>query len=344
MSVYNNTHHKELGTSPSLFLLNNRHDIKNKMIVSTDEKLRWREGHRNFVSFRIGSKVLKKRVLKGRLNVNKLEDKYDGPFTVEKVNENKVTYLLTMNGKKIRAHHKQMKLWHEAPSYLTANTLFKRFYKCEREGASDGNDVVNDLITNERFVGINDSLNESFSSMSSSDSLSSGDTIIFSLPQNEHEYSVHTGSTVIVNEADEHLLLHERGTCVGCGYFLSDRISKPHDVVLKPLNETWNYSALLPQCFSTPNPQRSFLNNNSSDNINKLETVIDEFYNKMCSQVEVQKSNITGDESDKGSSSCCKEMEVSSDALVSRYQLRSKGTVMDLPRIQPRILERVYKC
>ena len=45
----------------------------------------WKLGNERFKSFRVGDRVLKSRVEIGRLNVNKLKDKYEGPYVVKRV-------------------------------------------------------------------------------------------------------------------------------------------------------------------------------------------------------------------------------------------------------------------
>ena len=92
--VYNSTYHSELKMSPSEFLLCCTHEVDPMPAISSDVIRKWQEGHKNFQSFRVGDRVVKKYVPKGRLNVDKLDDRFIGPFKIIKVNKNRVTYLL----------------------------------------------------------------------------------------------------------------------------------------------------------------------------------------------------------------------------------------------------------
>lgn len=59
----------------------------------------------------------------GRLVQHKLKPKYWGPFLVIEVNPNGVTYILEKVSEpnkeyRLRAHHTQLKIWHDPPSYI----------------------------------------------------------------------------------------------------------------------------------------------------------------------------------------------------------------------------------
>jgi hypothetical protein len=117
--VYNNTKHSELGMSPAEFLLTKPHSVLDSPII-VEEDLLWSEGHPKYEPFHLGQLVKKKRIVQDRSVANKFKPKYDGPFEVIKINDNKVTYKIRKidNGQVILAHHSQLIRWNKAPPYL----------------------------------------------------------------------------------------------------------------------------------------------------------------------------------------------------------------------------------
>ena len=70
-------------------------------------------GNERYHSFLIGYRVLKNRVEIGRLNVNKLKDKYEGPYVVKRIWTNGLIYVFEQvdeNGKitELRPHQNQL--------------------------------------------------------------------------------------------------------------------------------------------------------------------------------------------------------------------------------------------
>ena len=118
--IYNNTTHREIGTSPSSFLLKHRHVIRDNPQVTRTTWNKWKEGHKSFKSFRIGDTVLKKENLTGNQNINKFKPRYTGPYQVIKVNRNGVTYELSeiSTNRIIKGHHVQLKKWKQPPQYI----------------------------------------------------------------------------------------------------------------------------------------------------------------------------------------------------------------------------------
>ena len=64
------------------------------MGLSENDRNVWKEANKGFASFKVGDKVLKGIQEKGRLNVNKMREKFKGPYVVKKVMSNGVSYLL----------------------------------------------------------------------------------------------------------------------------------------------------------------------------------------------------------------------------------------------------------
>ena len=120
IQIYNNTVHSETGSSPANFLLERQHQADDVPIISTEARELWSHGHPQYESFQVGQLVLRKIPRMGRLNIHKLTAKYDGPYEIVKVHENKVSYELynLTNGTTTKAHHIQLKIWKEPPAYI----------------------------------------------------------------------------------------------------------------------------------------------------------------------------------------------------------------------------------
>ena len=132
--TYNHTVHSETGCTPAEMILRKSHDIDSLPLLSAEIRNPWAEGHPRYKPFSVGSLVLKKTVLLGHLTTNKLMPRFDGPYRIDKVNANKITYDLTNleSGNSVKAHHVQLKLWYEAPSYITKHL---QFYPLDLEGS-----------------------------------------------------------------------------------------------------------------------------------------------------------------------------------------------------------------
>ena len=124
--LYNSTYHSELKMSPAQYLLTKAHDICNKPLLPTDTAGYWREGNPSFVPFRRGQRVLRKKVFKGRLLVDKLGERFQGPFEVIKTNDNKVTYLIKdcTTQQVVRAHHTQLRRYYDVPRYIASHPYY----------------------------------------------------------------------------------------------------------------------------------------------------------------------------------------------------------------------------
>ena len=117
--VYNNTYHEEIGMTPSEKLLRESHDGVDSSALPSKQKAVWKKGDPKFLPYKKGTSVLKKKEYKGRLNANKFDIKFEGPYKVSKVQPNGVTYeIIDSNGKIIRAHHTQLREYKDPPGYL----------------------------------------------------------------------------------------------------------------------------------------------------------------------------------------------------------------------------------
>ncbi|KAL7637412.1 UNVERIFIED_CONTAM: hypothetical protein RMT77_012161 [Armadillidium vulgare] len=114
VAVYNQTHHRELGKTPAAIFLNNveRNTVKDTI---------WGKTPKNFEPYKLGEFVLKKNILKGHNVMNKLVEKYHGPYKIVKTYENGVMYDIQhkyRNTLLLRIHHRHLKKWHETPEEL----------------------------------------------------------------------------------------------------------------------------------------------------------------------------------------------------------------------------------
>ena len=78
--TYNHTLHKELGMSPSEYLLTKSHVTHGPPPAVSTESSYWKEGHPSFAPFKPGQKVLRRVRFTGNCVVDKLSDRYEGPF------------------------------------------------------------------------------------------------------------------------------------------------------------------------------------------------------------------------------------------------------------------------
>ena len=133
--IYNATYHSEIRMSPRDYLLTKAHSHNCTPPVATQQWMG--DTHTKVVSFRKGQKVLRKVVMKGRLLQDKLGARFEGPFFIKKVNENKVTYIISdcETEKETRAHHSQLRPYHEPPAYLANHLYFKQLMDEQQQQA-----------------------------------------------------------------------------------------------------------------------------------------------------------------------------------------------------------------
>jgi len=172
--IYNTTYHVELQMSPSQYLLSKNHSTVSEPVLSSADTESWREGNPAFVPYKIGQKVLRKVVYQGRQLADKLRDRFEGPFVVRVINPNKVTYIVEWcdgSNKEIRAHHSQLKKYHEPPRYLANHSYYVQLM-------NDNNDETVDAEVPEAqstCTGWNTALFSSCDSSSSSESSDADD-------------------------------------------------------------------------------------------------------------------------------------------------------------------------
>ena len=118
---YNTTKHQQINCSPSNFILQYQHTTSVSPKISAAARQMWKPGHEKFSPYKVGDLVLRRRVLKGRLNEDKFLTTFEGPFEIAKSHENMVTYELKdpkKEGGVIRTHHQFLKPWKRPPQYL----------------------------------------------------------------------------------------------------------------------------------------------------------------------------------------------------------------------------------
>ena len=139
--AYNSTQHKALGVSPSQYLLNYNKFVKTRALTEK-QKLIWKTGNEKFIPYTVGEKVLKRVETQGNLNIDKLSEKYQGPYEVIVAHQNELTYVLKNieTKKEIRAHFWQLVKYKELPTYIKDHPVFimakeNHLYKLEDEPA-----------------------------------------------------------------------------------------------------------------------------------------------------------------------------------------------------------------
>ena len=120
--AHNNSHHSSIGMTPVECIFSKSYDFKAEGVRVVTMRENWREGHPNFVPFKVGDLVLRRVELKGHNVSNKFAEKYKGPYRISKVRQNGVAYMIDGGDieKGSPAHHRQLVPYHEPPKYLRA--------------------------------------------------------------------------------------------------------------------------------------------------------------------------------------------------------------------------------
>jgi hypothetical protein len=128
VTCYNNSYHAELKMSPSAYILTTAHDLKPQPVLPSAETEYWREGNPSFVPFKLGQQVLRKVIFKGRQVVDKLAERFHGPYKIVFQQANRVTYRIEHceTGVKHRVHHSQLRRFYLPPQYLQGHTCYQR--------------------------------------------------------------------------------------------------------------------------------------------------------------------------------------------------------------------------
>ena len=142
--TYNSTKHRELGMSPSRYLLAEAHNMLDSVVAGGSETGQvWRQAHPNFRPFTVGEEVVRRIPKLGHAVTNKFAARYEGPLTVDKVHQNGLSYELKRmgTGQIIRAHHKQLYVWYSPPSYLRDHPVYGSEPGGIRDQESDSSEV-----------------------------------------------------------------------------------------------------------------------------------------------------------------------------------------------------------
>ena len=173
--TYNNTWHSQLKMSPSEFILSQSHTYNKEPVLSTANL--WKEGHSQYVPFKVGDKVLRKIKLIGNLTSNKLIHRYSGIFLVHQANPNAVTYTIIKekdtNSSLIKVHHSQLKAYIAPPRYILRHSYYNYLMKTYNEGTCASDDSSDSSLEdfNADFETASDSNQFSDSTDSASDLL-----------------------------------------------------------------------------------------------------------------------------------------------------------------------------
>jgi hypothetical protein len=104
--IYNHTKHSQTGHAPADFFMGEAVNIPLPLCSPY-----WRPPGKTFKQYKIGQLVLRK--IPALTSHHKLSARYDGPYTIIKVDPNLITYKLkALNRRKESvAHYNQLKLW-----------------------------------------------------------------------------------------------------------------------------------------------------------------------------------------------------------------------------------------
>src|SRR5678816_3631754 len=145
--AYKLTVHRATGMSPCMYVLNFEKFVKPRLGLPEGDRDVWRKGSLKFASFKVGDKVLKEVIEKGRLNVSKMREKFEGPYVVKRVMSNGVSYVLEGENdggmKEFRAHQVQLRPWREPPGYLKIHPVYK--FLVNEDDLNENGDIVDDL-------------------------------------------------------------------------------------------------------------------------------------------------------------------------------------------------------
>ena len=175
--TYNHTMHRELGMSPSEYLLTQRHEPCGAPLIPLSETMFWKVGHPAFAPFKARQKVLRKVRFQGNRVENKLQERFEGPFVVKRVNANGVTYVLEhcTTGKEVKEHHNHLKAYWTPPQYLQECSYYRQLYETtepEQGVHSTGGPVTEDGFRG-AWAGLEDTTTESETTQHCEDGLSS---------------------------------------------------------------------------------------------------------------------------------------------------------------------------
>jgi hypothetical protein len=371
--TYNNTLHSELNLSPSSFLLNKSHCCNSLPLLDVNKiQQYWKTGHNKYSPFEIGQEVLMKIPTKGNLTIDKLSVKYKGPFLVEKVNSNNVTYILTnpkVTNSVIRAHHSDLYPYKTVPFYLRSHPWFERAESEDvpevvRSGRSpvmcDSDSTESELSTSDYNVSDSSTSHDSDSSSSSDNSLADGsgsdlaaDFVLFDCsqcPMCKLESYLELKCQSVV---DEPSVQYSEVNSI-------ENISAVGEPLFNVNCETWEMSGGEFSFHSNESTSKSEsttteshvsqivpVNNNNelnvtNESITALEGFFDELYDELVASKVDSVQSVQLGRTNEGEGA---DESVASPVIVNSlgHHTRSRGPVPTLPNVQKRILERMKK-
>ena len=140
--IHNSTYHSALKQSPSEYIYSKQHSFTGNVLLPNEVAECWREGHPSFGSFSFDQLVLRKSVFRGRESTNKFSERFEGPYSVIKVNKNGVTYVLKhkTTAHEVRAHHSQLRPYHLPPAYIRNHPYFQELKAKPEDAFNSGED------------------------------------------------------------------------------------------------------------------------------------------------------------------------------------------------------------
>lgn len=125
---YNSTKHAAHGTSPKNFLIKALKMQEGKVQLNIEDEGWWRRASEKYRSFEVGEKVIIEKKVIGRRVENKLQPKFEGPFTITNKWENEVSYVVSRIYNQVeetkRVHQKHMRKWREPPLYIKNHPIY----------------------------------------------------------------------------------------------------------------------------------------------------------------------------------------------------------------------------
>ncbi len=132
IQLYNDTFHKEIKCSPNHYILTKKHKISKTIRAPKAVIQTWREGHKDFQPFKINQLVLFKVNFQGNLNINKLKQRYIGPFKIVAIDSNNLSYnierIIDGRVENRRAHYKSLRYWRLPGKSLRCHPKYLSIY------------------------------------------------------------------------------------------------------------------------------------------------------------------------------------------------------------------------
>ena len=135
LHVYNSTLHAEINMSPSECILRLAHNVGAGPKGASKLSPLWEEAGPRFQAFQVGDLVGLRTQHMGDRTVNKLLDRYTGPYQVLRVNQNEVTYEIqgfpALAGRILKCHYRHLRKWFVPPPYLLEHWQYRGWYEAK---------------------------------------------------------------------------------------------------------------------------------------------------------------------------------------------------------------------